>query len=109
MDSFLASAVGSALDIVVPEAEAGGAESVDTPPSPLLSLLSRPGSTGIRGMRIALLVGDTVDIEQVAIARDIAVNVAPVSVARSCQGTMLEWCSSCVTTISSPVPSRFRP
>ena len=70
VDSFLAAAVGSALDIAVPEPEHGGVERLDLPPSPLLSLLSRPGSTGIRGMKLAMLVGDSVDIEQVAIARD---------------------------------------
>mmetsp|Transcript_975 Transcript_975/g.2694 ORF Transcript_975/g.2694 Transcript_975/m.2694 type:complete len:201 (+) Transcript_975:571-1173(+) len=34
---------------------------------------------------------------------------APVRCARSCQGTMLAWCSTSLTTISSPGPTLSRP
>lgn len=71
VDAALAAAVGEALNVSGPPS-GGWAESPEqVPPSPMLSLLSRPGSNGIRGLNVAILVGESVDVEQVGVARDL--------------------------------------
>ena len=67
IDPVLVSTVAGALGLPVPAPlpRASTQPIPDYPPSPALSLLSRPGSTGIRGRRIALLVAPGVDGEAV--------------------------------------------
>ncbi|MGQ0620170.1 MAG: catalase [Panacagrimonas sp.] len=69
VDSSLAASVGAALDII-PAVNITAESAVAPTLSPLLSLLSRPGSTGIRGRRIAVLAGEGVDATQVKAARE---------------------------------------
>ena len=63
IDSGLAQAVASQLGIAVPAPLPRATELPipDYPPSPPLSLLARPGKTGIRTRRIALLVASGID------------------------------------------------
>jgi catalase len=63
VDPGLAAAVAAQLGIPVPAPlpRASNAPIPDYPPSPALSLLARPGSTGIRTRRVALLVAPGVD------------------------------------------------
>jgi catalase len=63
VDAGLARAVADGLGIPVPPAlpRVNDTPIPDYPPSPSLSLLARPGKTGIRTRRIAILAGDGVD------------------------------------------------
>jgi catalase len=63
VDPLLAMAVADGLGVPVPEPLPRATELPipEYPPSPSLSLLSRPGETGIRTRRVALLVGNGVD------------------------------------------------
>ncbi|MGQ0697694.1 MAG: catalase [Panacagrimonas sp.] len=70
VDSSLAQAVGEALNIRVANLEIAPEKSAALAPSPLLSLLSRPGTTGIRGRTVAVLAGEGVDVAQVSMARE---------------------------------------
>jgi catalase len=75
----LAGAVAAGLGIDVPEPLplASDAPMPEYEPSPALSLLSRPGETGIRTRRVAILVGNGVDGAMVrAIYRDLLANGA---------------------------------
>jgi catalase len=75
----LAGAVAAGLGIDVPEPLplATDAPMPEYEPSPALSLLSRPGETGIRTRRVAILVGNGVDGAMVrAIYRDLVANGA---------------------------------
>lgn len=68
VNSVLASGVANGLGIELPAA-APLASNLPTPtyePSPALSLLSRPGYTGIRTRRVAILVGNDVEADSVA-------------------------------------------
>ncbi|MGQ0501633.1 MAG: catalase [Panacagrimonas sp.] len=68
VDASLAQAVSAALNIAPPEAPATQPDA-DAGTSPLLSLFARPGATGIQGMNIAVLVGESVDDGQVKAAK----------------------------------------
>jgi catalase len=63
VDAALAAGVADQLGIAVPAAlpRATDAPVPGYPPSPSLSLLARPGHTGVRTRRVALLVADGVD------------------------------------------------
>ena len=63
VDAVLAASVAARLGIAVPPALPRASEAAvpSYPPSPSLSLLSRPGHTGVRTRRVALLVADGVD------------------------------------------------
>jgi catalase len=67
VDDALAAKVAEGLGMDVPEPlpRAFGGEVPDYPPSPSLSLLSRPGETGVRTRRVAILVAPGVDGAQV--------------------------------------------
>jgi catalase len=58
-------AEGLGMDVPDPLPRASDAPVPAYPPSPSLSLLSRPGQTGIRTRRVAILVGPGVDADQV--------------------------------------------
>jgi catalase len=75
----LAGAVAAGLGIEVPEPLplATDAPIPEYEPSPALSLMSRPGETGIRTRRVAILVGNGIDGAMVrAIYRDLLANGA---------------------------------
>ena len=63
VDAGLARAVAEGIGIPVPAPlpRVNDTPIPDYPPSPSLSLLTRPGKTGIRTRRIAILAGDGVD------------------------------------------------
>jgi catalase len=67
VDDALAAKVAEGLGMDVPDPlpRASDAPVPAYPPSPSLSLLSRPGQTGIRTRRVAILVGPGVDADQV--------------------------------------------
>jgi catalase len=67
VDLGLAEAVANQLGIAVPPPlpRATSMPIPDYPPSPSLSLLSHPGATGIRTLRVAILVAAGVDGEEV--------------------------------------------
>jgi catalase len=67
VDDALAAKVAEGLGMDVPDPlpRASDAPVPAYPPSPSLSLLSRPGRTGIRTRRVAILVGPGADADQV--------------------------------------------
>jgi len=68
VDQVLATNVANGLGLALPPA-APIASTLPMPvydPSPALSLLSRPGQTGIRTRKVAILVGDNVDADSVS-------------------------------------------
>ena len=67
VDTALAAKVaeGIGMDVPDPLPRASAAPVPSYPPSPALSLLSRPGHTGIRTRRVAILTGRGVDAAQV--------------------------------------------
>ncbi|RYY76195.1 MAG: catalase [Gammaproteobacteria bacterium] len=68
VDQVLSTKVANGLGLALPAA-APNASSLPMPvydPSPALSLLSRPGITGIRTRKVAILVGNTVDADIVS-------------------------------------------
>jgi catalase len=58
-------AEGLGMEVPAPQPRAFDGEVPDYPPSPALSLMSRPGETGIRTRRVAILVAPGVDEAQV--------------------------------------------
>jgi catalase len=58
-------AEGLGMEVPAPQPRAFDGEVPDYPPSPALSLMSRPGETGVRTRRVAILVAPGVDEVQV--------------------------------------------
>lgn len=58
-------AEGLGMEVPAPQPRAFDGEVPDYPPSPALSLMSRPGETGVRTRRVAILVAPGVDEAQV--------------------------------------------
>jgi catalase len=88
VDDTLAAKVAEGLGMDVPDPlpRASDAPVPAYPPSPTLSLLSRPGQTGIRTRRVAILVGPGVDGAQV---RDIYAGLLKDGAVPRLVGTML--------------------